>query len=198
MTPYTLDMDFKVNEEELSSLTSKTKELVGKQISEITKELKESVFNDIENWMQERSENTFNKMFNYITDYLLGNENRYVPKDRKEKMDNLLKGIGFDAESFRKRIYKDNKEDIIQAIKYEKLYEEIKNMADVYAFKIFKYKDIKMNYPQSEIIREFVKYIIDEVDIKEYLVERIDKEILDKLEYLRELKGEISETEKYD
>ena len=193
MTPYTLNMDFKVNEEDISSLTSKTKELVGKQISEMSEKLKESVFDDIENWMEERSENTFDLMFDYITSYLLGKDNRCIPSDRKEKMDNLLNGIGYDAETFRERIYKENKEDIITSIKYEKLYEEIKNMADRYGFKIFKYKDIKMNYPQSEIIRGFAKYIINEVDVKEYLMEGIDKEIKDKLEYLKNLKSKINE-----
>lgn len=52
-----------------------------------------------------------------------------------------------------------------------------------------------MNYPQSEIIRGIVKYVVDEVDIKEYMGEVIDNEIANKINYLNDLKRKIKEAE---
>jgi DNA primase len=172
-----------------------SKEIYNKT-SEYLKEEQDRIFSkvcsDINSWMHERFSNVYNVMFDYVVNYLLGNPVAHVPQNVKELLAEKLNGLGLKEQKFREKIFEENKETIIHAIKNDSVYELVSNMYTRY-FHAWNYKDISTAYPQSEVIKAFFQLLID-ADVegfKSYIGKNLDDEILSKKKYLEELKKEI-------
>lgn len=178
-------------------LNDKLFQSTNKILKEKTKELQEQLFNgvveDIENFMYERFENVQEQYFREITNFLLDKD--YTTVRDKEKLSDWLKGLGYDQQSFRKKIYQDNKDEIVQQISYDSAYELVKNMFDSSYFRSWDFSDIGKGYPQSQVVRGFLNALVEEDGFQKYLHELMDKGISSKLEEINNLNEYIVQLE---
>lgn len=187
---YRSNFNFEDNMEELEKPILKT---TVEEVREIQKKFNKDVFNaicnDIEDWLYERFENVRQDYFNSVVAFLLDQKNTYV-KD-KETLQKWLSGIGYDQISFRKKIYEDNKNEIIKAITEDAVYEVLNNMFDSSYFRSWDFKDITINYPQTTIIKNFMRQLIRKDGFNEEIKKMLDEEIQNKLNQIKYYSEEL-------
>ena len=189
---YYHEFKFEDNMEEINDIVfTKT----NKKIEQIKKILNDEVFTDlcedIEEWMFERFDNVRNRYFNGIIAFLLDKDYTYVEDGLT--LEKWLKEIGHTQQSFRKKIYEDNKEIINEAITYDAAYEALKNIFSHSYFKHWDFNDISAGYPQSYIVRDFMKKLINKNGFNEEIKNMLDQETKVKMSQLESLKKELAE-----
>lgn len=190
---YKSDFNFEDNMEEetnklvLNITTDAIKELQQK----FTKEVFNQLSDDSEEWLFERYDNVRRNYFDGVVAFLLKQKHTYI-KDEKT-LENWLSGIGYTQECFRQKIYEDNKEVINKSITYDAVYETLKNMFNHSYFKSWNFKDITINYPQTEIIKSFLKELIKQNGFNEEIKKMLDLEVSEKLNHMSELRNQICE-----
>ncbi len=83
------------------------------------------------------------------------------------------------------------KEIINEAITYDAVYESLENMFSHKFFKSWEFKDITANYPQTQIIREFLRQLIQKDGFNNEVKSMLDKDITNKMEELKNLNNRI-------
>jgi len=188
---YRSQFEIEDNMEETKDLvldkTIKTIESLQKKFNE---EVFSSICDDVETWMFERFENVRRRYFDGIVSYLLDEDYRCITK--VEPLEKWLAGLGYEQQSFRKKIYLDNKEEINNAIACDAVYQLIENMFVNNYFKSWEFKDITRGYPQTEIIKGFLKELISKDGFNEEVKNMLDNEINQKILKLKNLKEELS------
>lgn len=185
--------DFKLNidDKELNEkIFNLTMDFLEKEIKTFQEKLFISIIEDIEHYMYERFENVQEQYFREIVSFLLGNE-RYINPEKENKLKEWLRGLGYTQESFRRKIYEDNKDDIVEQIQYDAVYELIQNMFTKSYLKSWHFKDINNLYLQSEVIKGFLDALIEKDGFQKYLSEVLDEKNKAKYERLQELKNEL-------
>src|SRR5699024_9930903 len=94
-------------------------------------------------------------------------------------------------QEFRKKIYEENKDIITKQITNDATYEYVRNMFRSY-FRSWEFKDITVNYPQSEVVRSFLDELIKQEGFNDEILKMLDSEIKDKLEELKYLNTRIN------
>ena len=191
---YKHNFDFKDNMEEVGDLVfEKTKD----KLEEFENKFKEEVFstlcNDVEKWLFERFENVRYQYFEGVVSFLTGGDT-YCVKN-KEKLIEWLQGLGYTEQTFRKKIYEENKEIINEQIGHDASYELLENLYNNRYFKSWDFGDIHKGYPQSSIVRGFFEYLIEVEGFNEEINNLLDKEIKDKISDLNYYKEKIKELE---
>jgi hypothetical protein len=176
--------------EEIQIVFDKTREYINKESETFKKEVFDKVTDDIEEWMFERYENVQRQYFSDITTVLLGQKYQSV-KD-KEKIEEWLLGIGYSAQSFRKALYEENKEEILSALVNDSLYERLDNLFKSSYFRYWELSDITKNYPQTAIINHFTNYLLSKKGFADFMNMKLDDCIKSKREELQELERQIS------
>lgn len=185
--------DFKLNidDKELNEkIFNLTMDFLEKEIKTFQEKLFISIIEDIEHYMYERFENVQEQYFREIVSFLLGNE-RYINPEKENKLKEWLRGLGYTQESFRRKIYEDNKDDIVEQIQYDAVYELIQNMFTKSYLKSWHFKDINNLYLQSEVIKGFLDALIEKDGFQKYLSEVLDEKNKAKYERLQELKNKL-------
>lgn len=195
------------NEQE-NELMEQSKEFIfeqtDKKIEEAQKKLGQELFeklsDDIETWMYERYDNVRRRYFDGIVAFLLDQNYTYIKNS--ETLEQWLSGIGYTQQSFRKKIYQDNKETINKAITYDAIYEALENLFSCNYFKNWNFGDITKGYPQSNLVRNFLHNLLEKDGFNEVIESMLDDKIkqrkreLDNLKkHLTEIKQKISELE---
>ena len=152
-------------------------------------ELKESLYDSVEGWIEERYENVRYKYFKSITRFLLGE----TEIARNKNVKDWLKELGYDAKSFRKKIYEENKEEILETLKHDALFELIENLFSNSYFKFWEFDDLNQPAPQSKIVKGFLRELIKTKGFNETLKNMLDEEIREKLDELKSIEMELSE-----
>lgn len=189
---YKCDFNFEDIENEMESfegsIFKKTKEHLEKQKEEIFGE----VCSDIENWMNERFENVQRRYFHEIIDFMLG---RGMYAKYRPRLEKFLSGLGYNEESFRKKIYEENKEIINESIFSDACFEKLYQNFCERHFRYFYFKDIHKNLDQHRLIKEIIEYLVkgDKGAFKEHLNNVLDNEIESKKNTIDELEKEIEE-----
>ena len=147
----------------------------------------------IEEWLFERIDNVMRSSFDYVTNYLLGVTTSYVPEERKKEIDEYLTGIGYTANSFRKMLFEENREEILKAFQGDSIYLTLVEAFDRHSFSGYRKEHLKTAYPQTLILKGFAKYMMIQKDFKEYLSEEIDDNICKARDELMLLYGKIDE-----
>lgn len=183
---YRWDFEIDDNLEESTQIvfndTNKKIEEIKKMISE---EITDKMFDDIEDYLYERFDNIREKYFDEVKRFFLDESNN-------EKLQKWLTGLNYTQETFRKKIYNDNKEVINQAIADDSVYEILKNMFENSYFKYWEFKDINTRYPQTCVIDGFLDQLIKLDGFNEELKKRLDKQIQNKIDELQELKQRVN------
>ena len=184
------NFNFKDNMEDANDLVLEKTILQIKELQEkFNKEVFDKLCEDIEDWLFERFENVRWQYFNGIVAYLLDQDCVYISD--KETLEQWLSDIGYTQQSFRKKIYEDNKETINKAITYDAVYEALKDLFNHSYFRTWTFKDITINYPQSTIIREFLRQLIQQEGFDDQVKNMLDDDIKQKMNKLNKLKTEI-------
>jgi hypothetical protein len=167
-----------------------TDDYLNKAAEKFKKEMFHEVSTDLENWMSERIDNTKRYFFDAVVNYLIGRRCTGIDNKDKETINDFLKEIGFSAESLRLKIYEENKETILKEITNDSIYECLENFNR--SFKHWDLKDITTNYPQTDIIKKFIRYIVKIDGLENYIFEELNNEIKEKKEELKKLNIEIN------
>ena len=188
---YKFDFDFEDNMEEISGLTfEKTNKEIEKISENLNNKLFSSLSDDIEKFMYERFENVRQQYFDGVVAFLLGKENHHVSE--KQKLEEWLKGVGYDQETFRRKIFQENRNTIITAITEDMIYERLENMSKSSYFKSWNFGDIGRGVPHTEIVRSFLNYLAESEGFQSEYEKVLDTHIKNKQEHLKELKDDIS------
>jgi hypothetical protein len=159
-------------------------------LAKISEEFREKVFSavcdDIEKWTSERIDNVKRYFFDEVVNHLLGINHVYIDSDDKKKIDEYLSGIGYTAQSFRKKLFDENREVILEAITRDAMYERLKPYERYYRY--WEFSDITEGYPQSSIARGFFDELISKKGFDDYMKERLSNDIIK----LKEERDELS------
>lgn len=192
----TKDLEEKGIDELEQSLFKKSSEYLQKKSEEMKKEMFGELSFDIEQWIGERIDNVKRYFFDAIINHILAVRSIHVDSEDRKTIDKFLSGIGYTAESLRRKIYEENKEVILSNLLQDAYYERIKPFGRY--FQSWDFKDITINYPQSLIIKGFLEEIILKKGFKEYTesllstdIVRLKKERDDLLDSLNKIKSEI-------
>lgn len=170
----------------------KTIEEVNKLQEKFNKEVFSALCYDIENWLYERFDNVRRQYFDEIVAYLLGTKHTYI--EDEETLERWLSGIGYDAEIFRRKIYQENKDIINKAITQDAIYETLERIFKYNHFKDWTFKDISARCPQSNLVKEFLRLLIQKDGFNEEVTNMLDEEINKKIEYIDYLNEKITDT----
>jgi hypothetical protein len=186
------NFNFKDNMEDVDNLVlEKTISQIKELQEKFNKEVFDKLCEDIEDWLFERFDNVRWQYFNGIVAYLLDQNCVYITN--KETLEQWLSKIGYTQQSFRKKIYEDNKETVNKAIVYDAVYEALKNLFNHSYFKSWTFKDITINYPQTIIIKEFMRQLILTEGFNDEIKNMLDVEIKNKMNELSNLKLRIGD-----
>lgn len=189
---YKHQFNFEDNMEELEKpLLKTTMEEVKELQKQFNKEVFSTICNDIETWLYERFDNVRQSYFDGVVAFLLDQKCVYV-KD-KETLEQWLSGIGYDQTSFRKKIYADNKEIINKAITYDAVYEALENLFNHGYFRSWDFGDIYKGYPQTNMIKSFLRQLIKLDGFNEEVKKMLDEEINNKLDEIKYYKNNLAE-----
>jgi hypothetical protein len=193
---YTHDFKLEFNDEELNEkLFKEASEFIKQEADKFEKSVFGKIAEDMEHFMYERLENVQQVYFREVTAFLLDEKYSSINSDKKLKLTEWLKGLGFTQEEFRKKIYEENKQDIIEQIQYDSIYELLKNMYERSYFKSWDFKDISTAYPQSQVVKEFLRVLVKQNGSQEYIHELLDSENKKQYERLQELRNKVIEVE---
>ena len=178
------------------AMFQKSTEYLQKQAEEMRKNLFHHIADDLEQWMWERIDNTKRYYFDSIVNFLCNVKTIHIPERNKEEIENFLKEIGYTTENLRRTIFEENKDVILEAITDAMIYERLENEKSFYTyFKHWDFKDVGKSYPQTEIVKHFIRYIMKKEGFEKHLSGQIDKEIEEEKEYLESLRARIREAE---
>lgn len=188
---YLHDFRLDVDDKELNEkLFSSAKSFLEEETEKLQKSVFDKVSEDMESFMYEKFENVQERYFREVKSFLLG-EDVFIKQGVKERLTKWLSDLGYSSESFRLKVYEENKEDIVKQINYDALYDSVKNMFNDSYYKHWNFSDIQTNYPQSRIINGFMDALIEQNGFSEALSEKIDKKNKEKMSYLKYLQDEI-------
>ena len=185
--------EFKVEDsmEELSDLVfSTTNSYLEKKTKELQDELLQAVSEDVETFIYERFDNVRRRYFGEVSGFLLGKE---IYLTNKKTLQQWLQATGYTEESFRKKIFEDNKGVIIEAIKTDAEYEFAKNLFNSNYFKSWTFSDLSTWYPQSEVVRNILWGLVNQKGFTEVFTEMLDVETKKKMAHLNDIKKKIAE-----
>ena len=192
---YYTEFPIEDNMEELKDLIfEKTNNYIEENTKKVSDEIYNNLTGDIEDYLYERFSNIRYRYFEEVTTFLLDRKYHSIDSNVKLKLEEWLSGLGYDQQKFRIKIYNDNKQIINQAITDDAIYERLEGMFDNGYFKSWEFKDITKGYPQSSIIKSFLKQLVELEGFKEELNKVIDEETKEKMNELNYLKKEIKET----
>jgi len=191
---YTANTNVEGQEEVLKECFAGAREF----LEEESKKLQEGVFNktaeSIEKWLEERLDNGVSKTFDHVTNALLAHRtSQWVDPSVREEVNNLLLGIGYSPKSFRKKLFEENKEEILKDFQANAIYISLQDAFSRYSFKDYSIESMKRAYPQTEILQGFARYMLDQKDFSKYLDSYFDNEIINKKKQLDELSKRIEE-----
>ena len=183
-----------INTDELNNeLFKETSEYLKEQTEDMQKKLFDKVSSDIEEFMYERFDNVQQQYFENVVTFLLNREYRGA-KD-KEKLTKWLSSLGHDQQSFRKKIFEDNKEEITKQISYDASYELVENMFKDSYFKSWDFGDISTAYPQTQVVKGFLNALVKKDGFEDYLKEKVSHEMSNKLEDFNKLSKIVEDLE---
>lgn len=184
----------KLMEESTDFILKRTDKKIKEAQKKLGQDLFETLSSDIEEWMYERYDNVRRRYFDGVVAFLLNQKNTHVNKI--ESLEKWLQGIGYDQQSFRKKIYQDNKETINKAITYDAIYEALETLFTHSYFRSWDFKDIYKGYPQTILIKEFLRQLILKDGFNDEVKNMLDNEIKQKLNELKDLKKEIGDIQR--
>ncbi len=191
---YRYEFEFEDNMEDVSGLIlDKTINKVKELQKQFNKEVFPAICDDIESWMYERFDNVRRQYFDAVVAFLLDQDNTHVTD--KETLSEWLSGIGYTQAKFRTKIYEDNKEIINKSITGNAVYETLENMFETGYFRSWKFSDITKGYPQSIIIRKFMRELVKRDGFDEEIKAMLDAEAKEKLARIAYLKEELKQIE---
>lgn len=192
LSRYEFDKDENDDNEKINKLVfDKTKSYINELKTDMFKDLFRALSEDIENYMYERFDNVKHKYFDQVTNFLLG---KYFCDNDDPQCKEWLTSIGYDASSFRKKIYEENKEDILNSLQSDATYEKLENKFNSY-FNSWTFQDISKAYPQTIIIQKFMNYLVEKEPegFKVYIQKLNDRTIQQQLEKIEYYKKEIAD-----
>lgn len=193
---YKHNFDLEINTEELNEkLFNETSKYIQGEADKFKDNVFGKIANDIESFMYERFDNVQEKYFDEVTSFLLDKKYSHVDESKKAKLTEWLKGLGHTPQEFRKKIYEENKTDILEQIQYDSVYELLQNMYESSYFRSWEFKDISTNYPQSQVVKEFLRILVQQNGFHEYVHELLNSENKKQYERLRELRNKVREVE---
>ena len=154
----------------------KTSEYFANAVNKFRIDIFDTISSDIEKWIYERIDNTKRYFFDSIVNHLLGVSAVHVAIQDRKKIDEMLSGLGYTAESFRKKIYEENKEVILEAITRDSFWERIEPYER--HFTCWNFSDITKGYPQSSIAKAFLNELIKKDGFEEYFKTLLNNDIL--------------------
>ncbi|MFA7157646.1 MAG: hypothetical protein WC123_08190 [Bacilli bacterium] len=169
-----------------------------KKIEEVQKKLGQDLFetlsNDMEEWIFERYDNVRRCYFDGVVAFLL--DKNYTSYKGKETLEQWLSSVGYDQQSFRKKIYQDNKEIINEALANDAIYERMKSMFKSGYFRSWDFSDISKGYPQSDLVRTFLHNLLEKNGFNKVLEDMVDFKTKQKINELNRLKGQLADINK--
>jgi len=187
----TKEIEEKGLEELEKEIFIKTSEYFSNAVDKFRKEIFDTISTDIEKWIYERIDNTKRYFFDAIVNHLMGVSAVHVTIEDRTKINEMLSGLGYTAESFRRKIYEENKEVILEAITRDAMYERLKPYERHY--RSWDFADITKGYPQSSIAKCFLNELIEKDGFDDYMKSVLSKDILRLKEQRDELKKELSD-----
>lgn len=191
--------DFKLNidtEEVDKALIDKIGSFLEEAMKALQIETTEYIMSGIEDYMYERFDNVQEEYFRKIVSFLLGSKHHRPDNNEEVKLSKWLRGLGYTEQEFRKRIYEENKNEILEQIQYDAVYELATNAFTNSFFKSWEFKDININYPQSQVVRGLLETLANKDGFQEYMGDYLDEINKNKLEYKSQLERKIDELEK--
>ena len=167
-------------------------ELLDKILNKHKAKIENVFMENLEETIEDSMENAKNYIFNDIMSIILGKNNVYVSEKHKTFIEDSLLGLGYTASSLRKKIYEENKENVLKAIQRDAAFEKIENTLLDRMFYCWDFKDINKDYPQSILIRSLFKSVAGKKHLKEWAIEKSEKELSDLLKEVDEQKKELS------
>jgi CHAD domain-containing protein len=175
--------------EVLKNIFKKSEKYLSEQAEKFKKDVFSEITEDIENWLDERLDNVTHRNFEYLEQLLFGGLT-YVPEDKKKAIEHYLTGIGFTAEKFREKLFKEHREEILKSIEYNVIYDSLEAAFNHYSLSNYAFSDIRKNYPQSDIIRGFARYMINQMPFNEFMESEIHESIKKARQELQNLRIE--------
>jgi flagellar capping protein FliD len=187
----TKDIEEKGLEELEKEIFIKTSEYFSNAVDKFKKEIFDTVSDDIEKWIYERIDNTKRYFFDTIVNHLMGVSAVHVAIEDRTKIDEMLSGLGYTVQSFRKKLYEENKDVILKAIAEDGFYERLKPYERT--FQSWDFSDITKGYPQSSIARCFLNELIEKDGFDDYMKSILSTDIQAMKNQRDELKKELSD-----
>jgi flagellar capping protein FliD len=187
----TKDIEEKGLEELEKEIFIKTSEYFSNAVDKFKKEIFDTVSDDIEKWIYERIDNTKRYFFDAIVNHLMGVSAVHVAIEDRTKIDEMLSGLGYTVQSFRKKLYEENKDVILKAIAEDGFYERLKPYERT--FQSWDFSDITKGYPQSSIARCFLNELIKKDGFDDYMKSILSTDIQAMKNQRDELKKELSD-----
>jgi len=175
------------------SMIKKTISCVDEAFQKISKNMLNAIYADLEEYAYEHIENAKNAYCETLEAYLFGTSYVYLNPKVKDEIDDMLTGIGFTAKGFRKKLYEENKEEILKAFENEHIYSGLEKAFIKYGFQNYELARMKKTYPQTEIIKGFGRFLTSQPDIQDYFVGEITEKIKKAKEELDQLNNRIDE-----
>jgi hypothetical protein len=181
------------NPDEIPALERETimkdaKDFLENQFGEMAEKLRVKMLEDIEAFLFERLITIKWKYFDAVKNFLLGKN------ETDEELKTWLSDVGYTAESFRHKIYTENKEEIDKAIASNAVYVLVQGMFATY-WGHWHWPDIQKNLPQAVIMKNFARVVIDahRKDLGDYISGLLDNEIQEKRKTLNDLRKTIND-----
>ena len=175
-------------EKESGIILKQTTEFLKKASESFEKDVFSKLCDDIETWIFERFENVRRQYFDGIRAFLCGETSTYIEDSKTLSI--WLHEIGYTPKSFRKKIFEENKQDILEAITDDAIHERLKHSFVRY-FGGWEFSDITTGYPQSDIINSFMEYLMTKKGFDVCFDKKLSKKIKSKQEELARLNEEI-------
>lgn len=180
------------NMEDISKLIlERTNSYLEQKSKEFKEEVWDVVAKDIEEFMYERFDNVRHRYFEEVVGFLLGKEHIHLAN--KRTLQDWLQSVGYTEQSFRKKVFEENKDAIIEAIKTDAEYEFAKNLFDSSYYKSWTFADFSGRYPQSDVVKNILYGIVNQKGFTEVFTKMLDVETRRKMADLNDIKSEISE-----
>lgn len=187
----TKDIEEKGLEELEKEIFIKTSEYFSNAVDKFRKEIFDTISTDIEKWIYERIDNTKRYFFDAIVNHLMGVSEVHVTIEDRTKINEMLSGLGYTVQSFRKKLYEENKDVILEAIAEDGFYERLKPYERT--FQSWDFADITKGYPQSSIAKCFLNELIKKDGFDDYMKSVLSKDILRMKEQRDELKKSLDD-----
>ena len=187
MNRYDIDKHEEVSGEDKSAIMAGAERLLKESMDSLTDKMRTEIFNDIENYLYERLEEVKRKYFDEVFGFLLG-------ENKDHELKPWLEELGYTQQSFRQKIYEDNKEEINNAIAKDYVFDVLeKTFATYYGH--WEWDDVKIGYPQSKVMDGFARAVISNRygGFRNHVLKMLDDEARAKFKQFDEISAKLAD-----